>query len=43
MTKISNTLADARFASTRLANDLREQTSVLCAYPAARELPQLPA
>ncbi|MGH3567387.1 MAG: hypothetical protein ACRDRH_15410 [Pseudonocardia sp.] len=43
MAKIDQTLADEAFENVTLASDLREQIAVFCAYPAARELPQLPA
>jgi hypothetical protein len=41
MAKISHALADARYASARPASELREHISLFCAYPAARELPEL--
>jgi hypothetical protein len=42
MKKIAIALADARFSGARLADELSEQITVFCAYPAARELPDLP-
>jgi hypothetical protein len=43
MAKINQTLADEAFENVTSASDLREQIAMFCAYPAARELPQLPA
>lgn len=43
MAKINQTLADEAFENVALASDLREQIDVFSAYPAARELPRLPA
>jgi hypothetical protein len=42
MEKIDRTLAGEVFDNANLANDLREQIAVFSAYPAARDLPQLP-
>jgi hypothetical protein len=41
MVKISHALADAQYASARPASELHEHISLFCAYPAARELPEL--
>ncbi|WP_370192608.1 hypothetical protein [Streptacidiphilus sp. MAP5-52] len=39
VSKISSVLDRADFQGAALASDLREQTSLFCAYPAKRELP----
>jgi Flp pilus assembly CpaE family ATPase len=43
MARIDQALTDPAFANATLASDLREQIAVFNAYPAARELPPLPA
>ncbi|MGH3845431.1 MAG: hypothetical protein ACRDS0_28980 [Pseudonocardiaceae bacterium] len=43
MNKIDQMLAGTAFSNATLASDLREQIAVFSAYPAARELPQLPS
>jgi len=42
MAKIDQALAGAAFKDVTLASDLREQIALFSAYPATRELPQLP-
>jgi hypothetical protein len=42
-TKIASALTIGPYADSRTAGDLRDQLDQFCAYPAARELPQLPA
>jgi hypothetical protein len=42
-TKIARTLQTGPYADSRIAADFRDQLDQFAAYPAARELPQLPA